>query len=201
MRFVHCIRKAPSPLPRHDLTGIDPFPIESSDVLRAIQSFPKGNGSGGSGLRAAHLLNMHGSDDASFILALTFVITIVGAEKAPSEFAPFFASAPLVPTLTKGGGIRPIAVGEVFRRIVFKVATLKVRVRAASVLSPIQLGVEVPNGVETIVHGLNRLVNSSHLSTSAVVAQVDFCNAFNQVHRPAFFAEVLRLFPEIAAYV
>jgi hypothetical protein len=76
-----------------------------------------------------------------------------------------------------------------------------VRVRAVSVLSPIQFGVGVRNGTEAIVNGLNRLVNSSHLSTSTVITQVDFCNAFNQVHRPAFFAEVLRLFPEIAAYV
>jgi hypothetical protein len=34
------------PLPRHDLTGIDPFPIDSSDALRAIQSFPRGTGCG-----------------------------------------------------------------------------------------------------------------------------------------------------------
>jgi hypothetical protein len=103
------------PLPRHDLTGINPFPIDSFDVLRAIQSFPKETGCSRSGLRAIHLLNMHGSDDAFFISALTSVISIVSAGKALLKFGPFFASAPLVPTLEKGGGIRPMADGEVLR--------------------------------------------------------------------------------------
>ena len=82
-------------------------------------------------------------------------INLALSGNAPTEFAPYFASAPLVPVQKKDGSLRPIAVGGVLRRIVSKICVKKILHRAISYLSPVQLGVGIPNGIEAIVHGLN----------------------------------------------
>ena len=50
------------------------------------------------------------------------------------------------------GTLRPIAVGETFRRTDSKVAIELISDRARTVLEPLQLGVKTPNGCEAIIH-------------------------------------------------
>jgi hypothetical protein len=111
-------------------------------------------------------------------------------------------SAPLTPLLKKDGvGIRPVAVGEVLRRLVSKIAMKKVAAEAIQFLMPFQLGVGVSSGVEAIVHGLNRVLTDPSLSPDTTLAFVDFKNAFNCVSRMAFSKIVLEEFPSIASWV
>ncbi len=105
--------------------------IDNDGVLAALRSFPKGTACGRSGLRAAHLLQMSGALPA-YLTTLTSVVAGLAKGSAPKEFAPFLASAPLVPLLKPDGkSIRPIAIGEILRRLVSKVLLRAIRHRAA----------------------------------------------------------------------
>ena len=71
------------------------------------------------------------------------------------EFAlPAFFGASLIALQKKDGGLRPIAVGSVYRRITAKVATSSVSGQIGADLRPIQLGVAKINGCEAAVHAV-----------------------------------------------
>ncbi|GJX42562.1 putative ribonuclease H-like domain-containing protein, partial [Tanacetum coccineum] len=70
-------------------------------VLDMIKSFPCGTSCGRDGLRAQHLMD-----------CLSGVV--------------YLASAPLTPLVKPGGGIRPIAVGTIWRRMVSKVSAVMI---------------------------------------------------------------------------
>ena len=97
----------------------------------------------------------------------------------------------------KDGGIRPIAVGNILRRLTAKTIARRVQERAATILAPHQLGVGVHNGCESILHTVRKVLESD---SSLFCLQADFQNAFNLVSREVGLEEVARLFPEILAW-
>ena len=115
----------------------------------------------------------------------------------PSQFAPYLCGARLHGALKKDGGIRPIAVGNLLRRLVGKCCATRVQEKAAALFSPHQLGVGVRNGCEAIVHTVREALATD---PSLWVLQCDFINAFNQADRQAALEEVAKSFPEILAW-
>ena len=121
--------------------------------------------------------------------------------KAPPELAPFYASASLIALKKKDSSIRPIAVGEIIRRLSSKICLRKVAAKAIKYFAPYQLGIGVPNAIETILHGLNNLIRGDTVDVHAIFLLLDFENAFNMIGRDFFFQEAFRLFPEISHWV
>jgi hypothetical protein len=64
-----------------------------------------------------------------------------------------------------------------------------------------QLGIGVPNAIETILHGLNSLIRGDTVDVHAIFLLLDFENASNMIGREFFFQEAFRLFPEISHWV
>ena len=116
----------------------------------------------------------------------------------PEEVAPFLSGARLHGAMKKDGGIRPIAVGNLLRRLVGKCCACKLQERAGAHLSPHQLGVGVQGGCEAIVHTVREALERD---PSLWLLQVDLVNAFNLANRDDAMEEVARLFPEILAWV
>ena len=135
-----------------------------------------------------------------FLENLTSLVNLFLSGQALKEFGPFMSSASLVPLLKKDGkSIRPIAVGEVFRRLISKCCLKSVSSEATKYLKPIQLGVGVPNGTEAILHSFNRIINeesSLEGPSDKVMAFVDFSNAFNSVDRETFIMKSTTYFPQ-----
>ena len=71
----------------------------------------------------------------------------------------FVASAPLTPLLKHDGGIRPIVVDTIWRRLISKVSMKGVGKDMAKYLNDLQFGVGVSGGAEAIWHSVNRLLN------------------------------------------
>ena len=99
------------------------------------------------------------------------------------------------------GTLRPIAVGETFRRITGKVAVELISDRARAVLEPIQLGVKTPNGCEAIVHATRQWFHRHRLAPSKTAVSVDISNAFNTVNRSAVLQSIRTHFPSLAPWV
>ena len=123
--------------------------------------------------------------------------------KALPSFAAFMASANLVPLLKKDGrSIRPIAVGEVLRRLISKCCVKRFSNDAADYLRPMQLGVRVRNGAETLLHAFNRFIRDpDKCDDDTVLVLVDFSNAFNRVDRNSMLDAVFQHFPGMFGWV
>jgi len=135
--------------------------------------------------------------------ALAGVVHLLAGEAAvrlvPAVAAHALAGADLL-LLCKPGGtdvdglprLRPIGMPEVLRKLAASALAGTVRVPAARLLAPLQMGVGVPNPCERVVHEVGaELLHRP----SAGLLQLDFRNAFNLVSRPAAVAYLLRAFP------
>ena len=113
----------------------------------------------------------------------------------PTAFVPFFCAARLV------GGIRPIAVGEVFRRLVGKVLLRGNHTDIVKALAPMQVGVLVPAAAEQVAFAIRNIFSKLPASSDLVLLQLDFTNAFNCLDRNIILTEVHRRIPSLLPWV
>ena len=136
------------------------------------------------------------------IAAITAFINHIVSGHLPTSCAPYFFGARLFAAKKKSGGRRPIAVGNILRRLASKCTAFAVAERAANLLKPGQLGVGVRGGCEAIIHAMNSLASDGTIAEEdKLILQVDLDNAFNRVDRTKGFQEVRRHFPDIAHWV
>ena len=76
--------------------------------------------------------------------------------RADPRVAPWLRGARLTALLKKHGGVRPIAVGEVLRRLVSRLCCSAVKENLPDTfLSYGQVGVDVPEGLDAAVHTIS----------------------------------------------
>jgi hypothetical protein len=115
--------------------------------------------------------------------------------------APYIGCAHLIPLLKADESIRPVAVGEILRRLLSSFCAQSVITKAKEHLGNSQRGIGKINAIEIILVGLNRIINDENIDPNTTVALIDFQNAFCEVKRQCFLDEVYRLFPEISSWV
>nr|GEU29396.1 putative reverse transcriptase domain-containing protein [Tanacetum cinerariifolium] len=125
--------------------------IASQDVvLDRIKSFPRGTSCGRNGLRAQHLMDcLSGAAIAisdELLSSITQVVNLFLERKCLTRLGEYIASAPLTSLVKPGGGIRPIVVGTVWRRLVSKVSATMIGHSLDGYLDGLQFGVGVPRG-------------------------------------------------------
>ena len=97
-------------------------PLADVDVVeQCIRSFHRLSGGGPSGLRPIHLKNCLTTEHRDEVLERCTALTnILAKDEAPQSLAPFLAGANLTALPKKDNNIRPVAVGEVWRRLTAK---------------------------------------------------------------------------------
>ena len=192
---------APPTLPSSSVPP--PLTLSESAVRRGVRSFPNGSAAGPSGLRPSDLRETvccPSPDRANLVLAsLTRFVNILAAGPAPPTVIPHLCGASLA-NKKKNGGHRPIAIGEVLRRLVSKCLASLVRQPVLSLLAPLQLGVSVQGGCEAIVHATSQLMTSLP-GNQCWTLLLDFTNAFNNINREAMFVECRRRLPGLSAWL
>ncbi|XP_026417474.1 uncharacterized protein LOC113312957 [Papaver somniferum] len=133
--------------------------------------------------------------------SITGVLNLWLAGKCPSILGEFVYSAPLTPLLKPGGGLRPIAVGTIWRRLCSKLAANSVCKSMNPYLGNFQYGVGILCGGEGILHSANRLIELCGSDTSKTMLLIEFTNAFNLVDRSTIIREVRARCPSIAYWV
>ena len=102
-------------------------------------------------------------------------------------------------TLDKGdGSVRPIGVGEVFRRIIAKCVVEITKPDILDATGSLQVSAGQKSGSEAAVHAMNSLFNADE--TDAVLL-IDVTNAFNKLNRAAALHSISILRPTIATFV
>jgi hypothetical protein len=171
--------------------------MDEQAVLRVLRSFPAGSSGGPDGLRPQHLLDLVRCRESgsNLLTSLTGFVNMVLSGSCPSQIIPLFFGARLIALNKKSGGVRPIAVGCVLRRLIAKCAVSFSVSKLVSYFSPRQLGVGIPGGCEAAVHAARRFLST--LDEGSVLAKLDFSNAFNCIHRDAVLLAVHDKLPEI----
>ena len=182
-------------------TDLPQISFSQAEVEKAARRFRRGSAPGPSGLRPEHLLvtlqAAPGRRDRA-LQGLTQLTNTMARGGVPEEVAPYLAGARLHAAKKKRGGLRPIAVGNMLRRLVGKCCATKLQEKAAGLFKPHQLGVGVRSGCEAIIHSVRQLLEAD---PSLWCLQADFINAFNLVDRREVLSEVLDKVPEILAWV
>ncbi len=115
-----------------------------------------------------------------------------------------WARSRVLPLKKKGGGVRPIAIGETFVRLLSGYVVKQVSSQlAAHVLAPLQFGVSVKGGAEVVIHACQlfaRVACCSEFSINQGIQQVDFANAFNTVSRRVIYNQLQQHCPQLLPY-
>ena len=132
------------------------------------------------------------------LTAITALVSNLVMGVIPDPVKPFFFGGRLVALNKKDGGIRPIVVGQTFRRLTSKLVNSYASLKLSSSLAPLQLGVGIAGGVEAAVHATRRYLE--HCDPGVVVAKLDFRNAFNSLRRDIILESVQLSLPEAYSY-
>jgi hypothetical protein len=146
-----------------------------------------------SGWRAFSSVSLCNSPTATTaILALMNLIISGTLPDIPS----LHASALIALAKPGGRGVRPIAIGEVWVRLASLCAMAACQ-DAGPALAPLQLGVGVPGGSQSVGHALR---SGLSCCPGDVTLQLDFRNAFNSVSRTALLQAVASRAPRLLPF-
>ena len=101
----------------------------------------------------------------------------------------------------KEGGIRPICMASIWRRLSSKVICATKQADFSNFLAPNQIGVAVKSGAEILIHEADLLYRSGKKLKNFVILKIDWKNAFNSIDRQVFLDAVYKSFLDIYNYV
>ncbi|XP_062519145.1 uncharacterized protein LOC134194239 [Corticium candelabrum] len=197
--------------PVHDLPAwLEEVPpslvVDSQEVISALEAFPNGSSPGYSHLRAQHLIDAirgcNVPEAQSCLENLTRLMCLLLSGRLDRNISPFLSGAPLTALQKKAGGIRPIAVGEVLRRLASRLCCSAIKPRLPDVFLPYgQVGVGIRGGLEASVHSLRSYIEENSARHDLCCFKLDMKNAFNECHRNSFLKRLGSEFPELVAWV
>ena len=124
--------------------------LPSHEFMTNIKTASKGSGCGPSGWRYEHLRVLI-SD--SFTAANLFrVCSIIAAGLLPEPITKLLRAARLIALPKSSGDVRPIAIGDVFRRITAKAICSQYKISFSKFFAPLQHGIATDGGADLLVH-------------------------------------------------
>ena len=138
--------------------------VSEDEVMVALKSFRPNSAGGVDGLRPGHLKDMVNPQTAEagqrLMKALGNICSRLLRGQIPKHVRDLLFAAVLTSLRKKDGGIRPIAVGYVFRRFASEIAAKRVIPELRRQLPPVQFGVGVSGGCEAAAHAVRAFVQS-----------------------------------------
>jgi len=128
--------------------------------------------------------------------SLTAFTNLILAGGCPADISLIFFGSRLLALNKKSGGVCPIAIEFMSRRLASKCANSVGSVQLRNYFCPRQLGVGIPGGCEAAVHS----ARTEALPADHVVVKMDFSNAFNSLHRVDMLEAVADRLPALYAF-
>jgi len=142
------------------------------------------------------LISLACNEDVRFLTGLKELLQLMMDGKLGSK--EIWLASRLIPLQQAEGKIRPIAIGEVFYRLLGRVATHESKEEAASFLAPTQMGIGVPDGVGVAAHALQEMAKAAlSPQTDKVLVALDIKSAFNSMFRAAILRSVKEKLPKL----
>ena len=127
-------------------------------------SFPNGSSAGLDGISPDILKKMtaksNGQTGLNFLGALANLVKVILEGKVPFELRPYFFGAKLIALKKPDGGLRPIAIGNTFRRLSAKCAGYHVFESPQARYKNRQIAVGTKSGAESASHVLRCLIEA-----------------------------------------
>ena len=180
---------SPGPLPSfvEEFQPKDPFVLDRDCFVRAVRASPSHSSAGVFGGVFEHYRDvLDPADPASGFDLFFHLASRVALGDIPASVARMLGTSRLVALQKPSGGVRPLAVGEGFYRLVSRAICLQIREDLSSHFQW-QFGFAFRGGCEVANLGVRLLLESS--PTWGVI-QVDVKNAFNTIHRRVIFEEL-----------
>jgi hypothetical protein len=175
--------------------------VTENEINSLIQSFPVGSSGGLDGLTPQHLkdlIKIEG-ESSSLLQSVTHFVNFILKGDIPSIIRPVFFGGRLIALTKKDGGIRPIVIGNLLRRLCAKAANNFAKKSLATYFGQKQVVVGISGGMEAAVHATHRYL--LHLPEGHAICKLDFKNAFNSVRRDVVLNSVHQHVPEIYPFV
>ena len=180
-------------------------PVYDEDqVADAYRTMSAGSSGGLDAMRPIYIQQCISPETAEagrrLLTALTKLANAISRGDIPEYAIPAVFGASLCAVGKREGGVRPIAVGSVYRRAAGKLGVRQSSSRLAAELAPVQLGVGVSGGCEAAVHATREYaaIISSNPASDQVLVKIDMKNAFNTVRRDTVLKEIARRCPELS---
>ena len=178
-----------------------PLPFQAEEVAAAIRSFRKASGAGFSRMRPAILQELlSGSKAMPLLESLAALTHRMACGLLPQWMAPLLTGALLVALRKPDGNPRPIACGDILRRLTSKILLTRVQPHMAKQLAPLQVGFGVPAGIEHMAHRIRSFIEEEGEANFQPFLALDLSNAFNAVDRGAIHKAVRQKVPEIESW-
>ena len=190
---------APLPVPLPPPLIKPPF-FQMDLILTALASFGSGSGAGLFAYRPYILQQCAKTDCDVFLRGLSAVVNLLAFGEAPTFLQPFLAGGVSIALSKPNGGVRPLACGDPFRRLVGKCFCLGAKDDFAAKFAGSNFGVGTKGGVEIVAHTLRDFV-AHHTGEGLAILKVDFRNAFNCVDRSSFLSAIHRDFPGLYSWI
>ena len=182
-----------------------PIVANEEEVLAALMSFRPSSSGGVDGLRPSHIKDLCAKSTAEagrrLRCSLVALCNLLILGEIPPVAHDLFFSASLTALRKKDGGIRPIAVGNTFRRLAAKIVTRHVVSSLSVEFSPIQLGVGIPGGCEAAAHAARAVFPAPTAPPTTapgrILVKLDMKNAFNSLRRDHMLEVCHRRAPSI----
>lgn len=170
-------------------------------MLVILRSFDKNVGVDQALINPTHLMNATEAKLPSSIqYHLVKLINHILAGKVVTEVTPYLAGGKMV-ALKKGeADVRPIIMGNVFRRIAAKAACVEKKEDFVKFFASLQFGL-TKAGCERIIHELRATLDGLPEESDLVTLLIDLENAFNVVSRQRILEQVAEHFPDLYAFV
>ena len=183
-------KSALPPLPPHRAPGV--LALDQLDkVLR--RRVHNGSAPGPSGWTGSHLMLLWEGGSAEAKSGLTLLIRDICNGVFAGEAKKRLLACNLIPLSKKDGGVRPVAVGEVFVKCAAHCAMALIEDDMHHFFPSIQYGVRRAGGSESAAHLIRVILRQSattHPGTT-VALKIDFKNAFNCVSRALVWQTLL----------
>ena len=151
--------------------------VSEEEVMVALKSFRPSSAGDVDGLRPGHMNALVAPQTAEagrcLMKALANICSKLLRGQVHKHTRDHLFAANLTALRKKDDGIRPIVVGNVFRRLASKIAAKRVVPELRRQLPPVQLGVGVSGGCESAAHVVRAFVQSSVVPGNNVLVKLD----------------------------
>ena len=171
-----------------------PVQVNREQLSKVMKRVTKGTASGPSSWSLEHMQALFfGSEQGAEVLLELINLGLAGTLPPWQEVR----ASRVVMLLKKGGGIRPIAIGEVLTRLM-SMCAMAACPKLGPALAPLQVGVGLRGGAQCLGHAIMSGV-LEHPDDAAM--QLDFKNASNTLDRAAMLQAVVQRAPQLLRFV
>ena len=121
--------------------------------------------------------------------------------QAPQDLKPWLCGASLVALPKQPGDLRPVAVGDTWRRLTSKLLARSLADDLKPILEPVQVWVGTKGGAEANVHVAPQWLHRYRSDKNKLLVTLDLKNTFNCVSRCAVLTAVRRVCPGVVPWV